>query len=264
MFDAPRPARAGTRQEYRFRDPTRGDMLVAAIRSIDASGNVSAISNVASEEVPGFEFSGAATSVLSDKPIKGLLVTLTDRDDVRSEYTGSDGRWIFEDLPRGEYTVRVETTAEPPPRFPVEYSFLLTADVDTELRMIPFGMSAVQPTLSLLGVFKEAVGVSASVKVLRKWPALPVEVYVPDFINVHGLDYGAAAIAALNRWMELTGVPLFRAVEEPPASGVTMALQIAIGDGYPGRDHDSRESARRHGRCARTSVLLTVSPRLWR
>lgn len=221
-LDAPQPAGAGARQVYRFRDPSPGQRLLAAIRSIDASGNVSEISNVASARIPGFEVGGTATGVISGRPIKGLLVTLSDPSDKRSTYTGADGRFSFRDLPRSRYVLRLETTGDPPTRFPVEFPLLLTDDVDFHLHMIPFAASTVYPALSRLGVLQEAVGARGYNTVLRKWPSLPVDVYVPELVNAHGVDYHSVALAAMDRWMALTGVPLFRPVPEPPASGVTM------------------------------------------
>lgn len=222
VIDAPVPAVPGTRQECRLRDALPGRTLQAAIRSVDVSGNVSDVSNTASILVPGFGVSGLAVDVFTREPITGLEVTVAGADVVRSTVTDEEGRFSFDDLPILDASLRLASGTEAPSYYPVQYSVLVSRDTVLSSLMIPVRASTVRPAQSMLALFKTAMGVSSGNAILRKWPSEVVDLYIPEFVNAYGIDYRAHAISSAIRWMEASGLQLFRLVDSPPQTGVEM------------------------------------------
>lgn len=247
----PAPRAPGARETFRLPYPQLGRTLRASVRTIDLSGGVSDAGNVAVLALPGITLSGTVSDALDARPLAGLRVAVANHDTTIVDTTDGAGSWLIADLPQDGFTVRVESTGDPPAYFPIRFEQVFTASTTFDLQAIPFGISTVYPTLSRLRLFKDAVNVRTGDPVLRSWTSRPVDVYVPAFVNEHGIDYHAVAIEAIERWMELTGVPLFRVVDAAPATGVTMAfpsaseMGIQIGvtshednpDGTPLRSH---------------------------
>lgn len=220
----PMPASPGEAQSYRFAHPELGRVLRAAVRSIDVSGGVSDPGNVAVLQVPGISLSGTVTGALDRAPIAMLRVRITISDTTRVDTTDARGRWSFSDLPQDVFTVRIESTAQPVSHFPIEMERVVTENTDLPLLAIPFAMSTVYPTKSRLAFFKDAVDADGTKSVLRSWSSRPVDVYIPELVNAHDIDYHAVAIDAVDRWMALTGANLFRFVDTAPDTGVTMSF----------------------------------------
>lgn len=232
VIGAPAPAGVGTRQECHLRDVEPGRTLRAAIRSIDTSGNVSETSNTASMLVPGFRVSGLARDVFTREPIAGLEVSVVGIGVARSTVTDEAGRYSLDDLPIIEASVRLTTNAASQSYYTVEYHVPLFGDTALSPLMIPVRASTVRPGDSMLALFKQAMGVGNGGSALRKWPAQPVDLYIPEFVNEYGIDYRAHAIFSALRWMDLTGLQLFQLVDSPPETGVVMFFKSPADMGY--------------------------------
>jgi hypothetical protein len=221
VADPPQPAPAGTHQTYRFRYPERGRPLAATIRSIDTSGNFSGPGNVARTRIPGYVLSGAVLDVFSREPVVDVPVALSGFFGNRGTVTDADGRWTLDDLTPGSSRLRIGSSAYAP----VEIEFILASDRVFIHQLIPQRSSDVIPSLTRLTLFKEALGLSSGRTVLRKWTAFPLKAYVPEFTSEGGLDYHAAALAAMDRWSELVGESLFAPVAEVTGAEVVLSFE---------------------------------------
>ncbi|MEE9269032.1 MAG: hypothetical protein V3V49_02115 [Candidatus Krumholzibacteria bacterium] len=215
VVDPPLPAPPGTEQSYHIRYPDRGRNLSLAISSIDHSGNFSAPSNVAALSVPGFTFAGQCRQVFTDAPLEGIEVRLQGVEKKHSVTTDVRGEFSQPDVTPQEYQIAIHFDGNQPGYFNLDTRFVITSDIVQTFLLIPHRGSDVLPSESALSLFKSAVVRSPSRQVL-KW-SFPVSTYVPPFVNSLGLDYGTAARAAMQRWMDRTGITLFAFVDSPPA-----------------------------------------------
>jgi hypothetical protein len=76
-----------------------------------------------------------------------------------------------------------------------------------------------------LQLFLQAAKTTNADPILKKWQSYPIAVYVPPFVNSHGLDYEEFGRRAAEHWNERTGLDLFVLVDSPPDVGVTMAFK---------------------------------------
>jgi hypothetical protein len=216
VADPPLPAPPGTKQSYHIRYPERGRNLGMAISSIGPSGISSAPSNVAALSVPGFTFAGECRHVFTRAPLEGIEVRLQGVEQNYAVTTDVRGEFSQPDVAPQEYQVAIHFNGNPPGYFNLDTRFVITSDIVQTFLLIPFKTSDVQPSVSALSLFKSAV-IRSSSRQLLKWPGFPVSTYVPPFVNALGLDYGAAARSAMQRWMDRTGIAFFAFVDSPPA-----------------------------------------------
>jgi len=225
VLDPPQPVAGGRLQSYAFARPLRGRTLRAAVRSIDASGNVSDAGNVATLSLPGFRIAGAVHDAFTGGGLAGLRAVYDTGEALHEVATNADGSFVIDGLHEADGTLTIRSSASPAGYFPVQRDFLVWRDSTVSFAMVPFAQSRIAPYLSLLAVFKQAVGYRTGRELLAKWSSYPVDLYIPEYVNGNGIDYHAIAVAAAERWMELTGVPLYRLVDAPPTVGVEMVFR---------------------------------------
>jgi hypothetical protein len=222
VLTPPVPSSPGQLQSYQFTHPEHGRVLSAAIRSIDADGNVSGLSNLARAQVPGLSIRGRVREVLSDTAA-AVVVTVTGSEFTREATADPDGRFTVARLPESEVTVRIE--GDGVALYPVVVDMILTEDVELDLEMIHSQPTVLYPSQSRLTLFKEAMRLHTRNSRMHKWPGYPLDIYIPPYTTPGGLDYRAATIAAMTRWSELSGIELFRLSASPPTIGITVAFR---------------------------------------
>jgi hypothetical protein len=186
---------------------------------------------------------------MTGQPVAGLGATITARR-VHSLTTGSDGTFSQDDLAGGTVNIAIRNGSSPTIYHHVNDPFVLRDDNDILYELIPYQPSPSPLIDNTLQLFREAATGLGTGSVLRKWRSLPVDVYVPTFVNTRGVDYTERSLAAIERWELRTGVDLFRLVDAPPESGVdvqflprsVMGIQNGVtvhhqdGEGYPSRN----------------------------
>ncbi len=216
--DPPVPLAQGAPQEYTIVDPARRHDLYAAIRSVDANGNVSPVSSVAYVRVPGYSFAATCVDAVTRAPVAGLDVHIQEYF-AHDFVTGADGRVFVGDV-IGDLSIHVERGASTANYHSLDDAFVIDGFYDVTYPMIEFVPADNAPYTSVLQIVSDAVvGPEAA---LKTWQSLPVPWYAPAFVNANGLDYYDAAARAAAHWNDATGLPLFVAVATPPVSGVTL------------------------------------------
>lgn len=245
----PTPSAPGVTESYSIEAPNRGRDLYAAVRSVDASGNLSPVSNVAHTRILGHKLEAYCVVATTGAPIEGLAVTVTARH-VFNHVSDADGLFVQEDLTAGAVNVAVRPGTSGEPFHHVDHTFALEEDVSLLYNMIPYEPTTLGVYETLLQLFKEAASLTGSKYIFKKWYSIPVDIYIPDFVNANGIDYGSLGRNAVARWEERTGIDLFEVVSSPPDTGVVvvfktrqeMSPHIGIthrtndADGFPLRD----------------------------
>jgi hypothetical protein len=226
--DPPAPAVEGSAQEYAFVNATRGSDFYAAIRTIDEAGHRSEMSSVAYVRVPGFSFEALCLDAMSQVPVAGLDVRITERY-AHHFVTGLDGRVAVPDIAEGPLTLRLDAGGAAATYHSLGETFGLNTDRAIVYPMIEFVLTDLATYDNVLDLLIESI--TSFEPILKKWRSLPVAWYAPAFVNVHGVDYTDLARNAAARWNEAIGVPLFVAVDTPPAIGVTMEFLPAASMG---------------------------------
>jgi len=244
--DPPEPGVQGTPQSYAIPDPTRGRDLYAAIRTIDAAGNVSPVSNVAHVRVVGHTLHATCVEVITGKPVQGLDALVTALH-VYPHTSDAAGTFAQGDLAAGTVNVALRYGSSGTLYHDVNHAFTLSSDVDVTYQMIPFESTKLGIYDNMFSMFVAAAGLDQKQKKFKKWKEVPVALYMPPYVNGNGVDYQAVGMEAVARWEELTGLDLWYFVDSPPAVGVTFAYktravmtpQVGItyhdndADGYP-------------------------------
>lgn len=222
--DPPHPARAGTQQSYALVDPTRGRDLYAAIRSVDAAGNQSPVSSIAHVRILGHTLAASCVVATTGAPVAGLDVVVTSRL-VYPHTTDAAGYFSQDDLTAGAANVAIRYGSSGTLFHSINHAFDLEDDVDLVYNMIPFEKPNSTTFDSIFQLFRAAAGLEGSRVVLKKWRSIPVDIYIPDFVNGDGVDYGATTRTAVATWEQDTGIDLFRIVDAPPQIGIVVAFK---------------------------------------
>jgi len=222
--DPPPPAPAGTQQSYTFLDPTRGRDFYAAIRSVDEAGNQSPVSSIAHVRILGYTFSARCVVATTGTPVSGLDVVVTSRL-VYPHSTDAEGGFFQDDLTAGAANVAIRYGSSGTLFHSVNHAFDLENDVDLVYRMIPYEKPNSTTFDSIFQLFRAASGLEGSRVVLKKWRSVPVDIYIPDFVNSDGVDYGATTRTAVASWEQDTGIDLFHIVDTPPQIGIVVAFK---------------------------------------
>jgi hypothetical protein len=239
----PQPAEAGTEQSYLIEAPRRGRDLYAAIRSVDATGNSSPVSNVAHVRVTGHTLSASCVEVIGGDPIEGIDAVVTARH-VHSHTSGPDGNFAQGDLTAGTVNVALRYGSSGVLYHAINHPFDLTGDRSVLYKMVPFQETTMGVFPTALGLFKAAADITPQRSVFKKWHSIPVPLHMPDYVNEFGIDYGAVGKAAAERWELRTGIDLWEFVDAPADTGVfflyktreQMGIQVGITKHFNGRD----------------------------
>lgn len=222
--DPPEPAQPGQAQSCIIASPLRGSDIFVAVRSVDASGNESATSTVATTRIDGYALDITCIHALTAEPIAGLDVTVTSRHVY--ELTSDDAGGVsLDDLASGTVAVGIRPGNSGVPFHYINDAFVLDGDRSVTYKMIPYEPAEMGVFDSVFEVFLAAVGYSYNRPIFKKWRSVPVPIYMPDYVNSRGIDYGRTGREALMRWEERTGLDLWAFVDEPPDSGVSFAYR---------------------------------------
>lgn len=241
--DPPAPEREGENQRYELTEPLRGRDLYAAIRSYDADGNASPISSVAAVHIDGYDLEGWCRDALSGESLEGLDVEITERH-VHSLDTDSQGRYRLTDLTSGVVNVTLRSGAAGRTFHNYGYTFEPAENTSLEHLLVEFVPTENPVGRSVLQLFLTgAGGITNRDPILKKWRSFPVAVYVPPFVNIHGLDYEDSCKRAAEHWNQKTGLDIFVLVDAPPEVGVTTAFktpeEMGIHNGITHHENDS-------------------------
>jgi len=244
----PEPSAPGSPQQFTVTGALRGRDLVAAVRALDAAGNLAPVGSVAGVHTPGLSVALTCVDAVTDLPIEGLDVLLTDRT-ARTLTTSATGEVFATDLAEGAVGIRIETGNAAAPVHRLVDVLSLADDHAGSYQLIEF-QDPVSPLydsiLELLLAARTATGGSS---ILKHWTAYPVPWYAPEFVNTNGVDYHALTEQAAERWNQRTGMQLFVEVASLPATGVdfryrtraSMGIQNGIteyepdANGFPGK-----------------------------
>lgn len=217
----PVPLVQGSAQTWVLGAPARGRDLFAAIRTLDAAGNLSEIGGIAHVRVPGYTLELNCHDAFSRAPVPGLDVLAAARFTYGGA-TDDNGRFTLVDLAGGAMGLRLTRGAAAAPYHRLDDAFQVGGDLARAYTMIPW--QATQSALfpGVLALMREAMVAPGSSEVVRNWKQLPIPWYAPAFVNTAGLDYRAMMQEAADRWNERTGLDLFVAVDAPPQSGVVI------------------------------------------
>jgi len=222
--DPPVPARSGEPERYEFTDPLEGRDLYAAIRSFDDAGNASAISSSAHVHIDGYEIRGQCRDALTGAALADLDVTVTDRR-VHETRTDVEGRFALEDLCSGRVNVSLRSGENGSWFHEFDLAFDLSSDVSQTFVMIEYVPAELAGTDNIFRLLLQAAGISGQKPRLKKWHSYPIPVYVPPFVNVHGIDYEDICKRCVAQWNSRTGEEIFELVATPPAVGVTLSFK---------------------------------------
>ena len=224
--DPPQPAAPGTPQSYVFRDLDLGRDLWVGIRSYDVEGNRSPGSVLAMAHVPGVELVGRCVDVLTGQPVAGIAVHVSAGASIH-RVTDGNGEFAVDDLVPGAVSVEIETGSAPAAYHAMSEVLVIGGDTTHVFPVIPYQTTSAPELggMSQLAFFKIITETSASPGLLARWLRFPVPVYIPPFVNGEGLDYGAAAQNAAQRWIDATGIQLFEFVGAPPDTGITVVYR---------------------------------------
>lgn len=221
----PAPGAPGTPQAWNVGGLQPGLPIYVAARSVDAAGNTSPLSNVASAIVRGQEFRVDVLSATSGNPQAGIAVSFGGLDQV----SASDGGVLFENLPPLAAELLAAGSADPnwyPARTEVDTRIPLDQTLpDLWIPLVPRLPYPVPGYLGFMKFLRVLTATEANLlqTKLKNWPAYPVKLYWPDFVNALGTDYGEAARLAVETWEIATGLDLFEAVPSPPARGARIS-----------------------------------------
>jgi hypothetical protein len=236
VSDPPDPRNPGSQEHYNLGTPRMARHLHVGIRSVDEAGNRSPSSNVISLHVPGFAFSGVCQNVFTGEPSAGLEATVSTGPVFRYT-TDTQGSFVHEgELDEGVTHIELRPGPGNAPIHHVNQPFTLFDDSVHTFSMIPVEPVNASWAPNLLRLFKHLVntfpsggqpsgGAATGSTVLTKWHERPVPCYIPAFVNDTGVDYGAQARSAAERWMERTGEPLFVFVDSAPDTGIVFTYK---------------------------------------
>lgn len=260
--DPPDTASApGTPEHYALTDFQRGKKISAAIRSEDEGGNLSALSNIASLDIPGYLFEGTCIE-LDGTPVSDLLVAVTIQTAEYIRYdtvlTDVNGEFLLEDLPAEDATLSLEITNG---QSGGDYhrmipTYDLDSDYDEEFIMITVDTDLISPyydTILGLAIILHHAGFDQYCNVapdcdnpyaLRKWQSIPVDVYVPQSVmDTYGADNIQDGIAMWNDvWQQSFGTDLFNLIISSalPDTGIYFRPTGSSGGcAWHGRDEQS-------------------------
>ncbi len=225
--DPPVPARSGEPERYEFIDPLKGRDLYAAIRSFDDAGNASAISSPAHVHIDGYELRGQCRDALTGAVLADLEVAVTDRR-VHEIRTDVEGRFALEDLCSGRMNVSLRSGENGSWFHEFDLAFDLSSDVSQTFVMIEYVPAELAGTDNIFQLLLQAAGISAQKPRLKKWRSYPIPVYVPPFVNVHGIDYEDISKRCVAQWNSRTGEEIFQLTATPPAVGATLSFKTRV------------------------------------
>lgn len=223
VTNPPGPGVAGETQEYVFADPQRGYHLYAAILSRDEARNESPISNVAHVRIDGFDLVGTCKNAVTCERIAGVDVTVTGRR-VYPLVSDAEGRFQVEDLTTGVINVTLRSGSSGKILHSYVNSFQLEGDASEEYLMIEYQPTEIPAGKNILNLFLTAVNPALSSGVYRKWRSYPIECYIEPFVN-NGQDFEAISRQAAEEWSVKTGHQIFKIVDAPPDTGVTVIFK---------------------------------------
>lgn len=223
VSDPPTPGDPGDDQEYVFSSPQRGRNLYAAIRSHDAMGNASPISNIAHTRIDGFAIEGHCGEAVSRAPIAGLDVEVT-AGHVHQLVSDADGRFLVEDLISGVANVSIRSGASGTIFHNYNRTINLVSDTLMNILMIEYEETEIPTGNNVLWLLMEAVEIPRVTTVLKKYRSYPIKCYIPAF-EYNGVDLEDAARQAAGNWMARTGHQIFSYVDSPPDTGITVAFK---------------------------------------
>jgi hypothetical protein len=219
VADPPTPNPEGDPQSYEFAEPRRGRDLYTAVRSFDAKGNGSTVSNVAHVYIPGLVLQGRCVDALSGNELAGLHVQVTDRR-VHTSETNERGRYRFEELAAGLVHLNVNRGVSEVLYHKYHYTVDLSDDVSLEQAMVEYMPTEIPVGNNVLSLLSLALEINNHKPALVKWRSFPLDVYVPAFVNTDLVDYQDICRRAVEHWNDRVGLALFRLVGEQPEKGV--------------------------------------------
>jgi len=225
VADPPEPALPGTIQYHSIPLPERGKTLYAALRSFDAQGNISLLSNIAFVRIYGSGLEGRCLEPVSGSPVSGLAVAVTAGCE-RRFYSDADGRFNLVDLADGTVNVSLRSGISGTLFHNYNRPIRLTGDAAIDCYVIEYQATDIPAGVNVLSLFETAARISPGAPVFKKWRSYPIKVYVPPFFH-NGLDFEDIARDAVNHWMNRTGLQIFLFVDAPPDTGVTMFFKTA-------------------------------------
>ena len=228
VLDPPAPSPHGRAQEYRFENPEQGGFLNTAIVSIDDADKSSPHSDVVALTVPGLRFAGRVIHALTQQPVAGIDVEVTGPTVSTILTTDASGEIELTDLRTQEITVSIKTDPASPQFFDVVQDIVCSTNIDQRFVLIPHANTELYPSMSILTLLKTATEThSSTTSELRIWTSHPIPLYIPEFTNVHGIDYRQIGVDAALRWMEVTGITIWELVDQPSPWGVAIAYKTS-------------------------------------
>jgi len=226
VLDPPTPASPGSRQVYAFVDLNKGRDLWVGIRSYDSAGNQSEGSDLVVIHIPGLQMTARCVDVMTGAPIEGLDVRLASGAAI-DLITNAHGEFMVDELLPGGMSIEIKKGSSGTDYHRLSQVFIIADDTTHTFVMIPY-QSTIHPDLSgisLLRFFRQLTNTEDTDGLLAKWHTYPVPVYVPPFVNENGVDYEAISKAAVQRWVDKTGSPLFTLVDSKPDTGIVVAYR---------------------------------------
>lgn len=226
VVSPPQPTTPGSPQSYAFSDAEKSKTLWVGIRCYDAEGNRSPNSDLVSIRIPGIAFAGRCVDVFTGDPIEGLAVQVIAGPPVNM-VTDSNGEFGIQDISPGSVAASIEQGSAATSYHNVNQVLVVYSDTTHTFAMIPVQQTTATQLqgMSVLAFLKQLTGTNSTPTLLAKWHNYPVPVYVPPFTNDNGVDYETITKSAVQRWMDRTGLALYRFVDSAPDTGVVVVYR---------------------------------------
>jgi hypothetical protein len=219
------------------------------VRAIDGAARVSALTPLASgrTRISPIEFtlSGRVREIDREAWQLSPLSGVTLRAEVDSTISGADGNWLLPTRTQGELHLVAHTKgAHYPARLEIlgsenrSFDFLLLkvglVQIDSDTPALSGPMSQMEFLHRMTGT---TYGTTSNPGTIHRWSEYPVQIQRPTLILVRDgelIDYGASFERAVTAWNLATGAELLRLVQERPAIGVYVEVDLAPGSGLLG------------------------------
>jgi len=237
----PSPATPGQTQQMAVPFLPPATTVFVAVRAVDEFGNLSPLTTSLAALVKGNDVTGTVLDAESGEPIVGAIVRLAGDEAL----TDANGRYVLSAVPDGIDPIRIVDEDDPQDYgayFDILTDPYMVQDEDVrDFWMIPNLPLQTTHYTSLLDFANWMTQNSGPFgDLLQTWDE-PVDVYVIPFVN-NGLDYGQVVTDQLLEWESLTGIDLFRMVNEIPTFGFYVTYSSVIErDFYREREEDEQK-----------------------
>ena len=214
----PMPLASGVRDSMTLHGFNPGEMLYVCLRAYDEFNNLSPICSSPHLKVRGFDIEGKVIDAGSCDGIEGIQVLSNNIADTSL----ADGSYKLENL-TSQATFVVTRDEYDPFSYGDYYDYIysfgtISENLSANLCMVPvFPLIDAQDNryLDFLDLFKQitkTTGINEGT-VYSGWNHWPVTVYNPPVV-CDDIDLQAAAEGAMEEWENITGLDLFRIVED--------------------------------------------------